>query len=61
MQFDHTVKRWETEWLQRDAHIRKPTKRCQVAVLSRLYVIFDITLSESEDVRCPSPLKCPCI
>lgn len=30
LQYDHTVKRFETVWLERDAHIKQPTRRVEV-------------------------------
>ncbi len=30
MQYDHTVKRFETEWLERDAGIKEDPLRCEV-------------------------------
>lgn len=38
LQYDHTVKRFDTEWLERDAGIAQPIRRCQV-VLKDLHMV----------------------
>ena len=32
LQYDHMVKRFETVWLEQDAHIKEPTKHVEVRI-----------------------------